>query len=192
MPSIMTPFPSWGIGSPGAGTPPPTMAPHTAPSRPSTAPLAGRSWPAHDPAPRDHHRGPGHSGLAPRARHAHLERFVAGYFDAFEWLLPDSEETDWGIDRGKIRGWSADAKKRIRRDCRDFWRANRKALATYVEVTERDYDHGGHDFYLTREGHGAGFWARGHHPVLTELTKASEAAGPAGDVFLDRGWLRID
>lgn len=44
----------------------------------------------------------------------------------------------------------------------------------------------GHDFYLTREGHGAGFWDRGLGMVGTALTKVAKDAGgssfaPPGD-----------
>lgn len=131
-------------------------------------------------------------GWARYQRICDFETFVIGYFEAFEWLLPtdDSSAGDF-IDRGQVLGWGADAKKRIRRDCRDFWRANQKALKQYTEVTDRHYDSAGIDFYLTREGHGAGFWDRGHHQVLTDLSEAARAAGEAGDVFLDRGWLRF-
>ena len=132
--------------------------------------------------------------------------FLKGYLAAFEWLLPDEQDGDRpdAIDRSKIRGWSREALRRIKADCRDFQRANKAALARYCELRRaetahrlrvRQYDElecAGHDFFLTRERHGTGFWDRGEDPVFEELTKAAETYGEAGHPWLHRGWLRLD
>lgn len=122
--------------------------------------------------------------------------FTRGYMECAEWLWPepDSYESYPGaaIHRDKVRGWSADAVKRMQRDCKAFMRENAAALATYCEVTGRDMASAGHDFFLTREGHGTGFWDRGDHEVLTRLTAASEGYGEAGYPWMSRGWVRLD
>lgn len=41
----------------------------------------------------------------------------------------------------------------------------------------------GHDFYLTREGHGAGFWDRGLGELGEYLTKIAKAYGSAEELF---------
>lgn len=41
----------------------------------------------------------------------------------------------------------------------------------------------GHDFYLTREGHGAGFWDRGLGELGDYLTKIAKAYGSAEELF---------
>ena len=41
----------------------------------------------------------------------------------------------------------------------------------------------GHDFYLTREGHGAGFWDRGIGEIGEYLTKIAKAYGSAEELF---------
>ena len=125
--------------------------------------------------------------------------FVRGYLECFEWLLPDpAEDSESGIDRDKIRGWSRDALRSIYADCRDFCRANAADLAEYVARREAEGLRGysgaacaGHDFYLTREGHGAGFWDRGLGELGDRLSKASKY-GEAGYPYLSRGWLRIN
>jgi hypothetical protein len=118
-----------------------------------------------------------------------LEEFAKGYFECAEWLLPDTDGEYGGIDRNKIRGWSVKARKQMLKDCRDFVRANAADLGVYCAVTGRSMACAGHDFYLTREGHGAGFWDHGGHPVLTALTKASRVFGEFGYPYLHRGFI---
>ena len=59
----------------------------------------------------------------------------------------------------------------MRNDCKDFVRAN----ATLLEGL--DPEQCGHDFWLTRNGHGAGFWDRGLGDVGDKLTAASKSYG---------------
>lgn len=47
----------------------------------------------------------------------------------------------------------------------------------------------GHDFYLTRNGHGAGFWDRGLGDLGDRLTAAAEVYGTAGLMPGDDGKL---
>jgi hypothetical protein len=44
----------------------------------------------------------------------------------------------------------------------------------------------GHDFWLTRNGHGAGFWDRDLGEIGERLTKASEAYG-SGYFWIENG-----
>jgi hypothetical protein len=106
---------------------------------------------------------------------ADLDDFTRGYLGAFEWLLPEDE-----IDRDAITGWSADALTKIKADCTDFQAANASDLDLYCSLSGRDLDSAGHDFYLTRERHGAGFWDRGNDPVFKRLTEAAHFYGEAG------------
>lgn len=63
-------------------------------------------------------------------------------------------------------------------DCKEFQEANAADLALVAEVS-----HGGHDFWLTRNGHGAGFWDRKYRQppeiqdALDRLTEASRRFG---------------
>ncbi|GLO68622.1 hypothetical protein MACH17_01390 [Phaeobacter inhibens] len=73
-------------------------------------------------------------------------------------------------------------------DCIAFWSRN----ACYVRLTTANPSQAGYDFWMTRNGHGVGFWAR-PETYTTEtgafygamLTDAAERAGPveiyAGD-----------
>ena len=62
---------------------------------------------------------------------------------------------------------------------RAFWECSRFVKA-YREQIAGHYEQAGHDFWLTRNGHGAGFWDRPElygEDVAAELTRACEFAG---------------
>lgn len=56
-------------------------------------------------------------------------------------------------------------------DCRDF------ATANAADLADMDAGQAGHDFYLTRNGHGAGFWDRGLGALGERLTRACKPYG---------------
>lgn len=65
-------------------------------------------------------------------------------------------------------------------DCAAFQEAYAAQLERYCEATGRDLECAGHDFYLTRNRHGAGFWDRcgdDADAVLAYLTTQSHAYG---------------
>jgi hypothetical protein len=77
---------------------------------------------------------------------------------------------------------SADDLATITRECQDFAEANAADLA------DMDAGQVGHDFYLTRNGHGAGFWDRGLGELGDRLTRACEPYGESALYgFLIRG-----
>lgn len=62
-------------------------------------------------------------------------------------------------------------------------------IASFLEANESDLEGldpvmVGHDFYLTRNRHGAGFWDRGHDEKGERLTKAAHAYGRS-DLYID-------
>ena len=65
-------------------------------------------------------------------------------------------------------------------DCRKFQADNAEILAqvSYPKNDSTDMSHAGHDFWLTRNRHGAGFWD-GDLPedIGEKLTSASKAFG---------------
>jgi hypothetical protein len=71
-------------------------------------------------------------------------------------------------------------------ECESFVRDNADDLALIMR------DHGataaqiGHDFLLTRDGHGAGFWGRGYGPTGDRLTEACRPYG--NSEFFPEGW----
>lgn len=53
------------------------------------------------------------------------------------------------------------------------------------------YDGAGHDFWLTRNGHGAGFWDRGFGDLGEELTRAAKVYGSSDLYVGDDGLLYV-
>ena len=102
-----------------------------------------------------------------------LDAFTRGYLDAAEWLL--DEETD----RDAIEGWAPAALSQAIEECAAFQAANAADLESYSEQCkprgEYDVDEcAGHDFWLTRNHHGVGFWDRGLGDLGDRLTTAAQ------------------
>jgi hypothetical protein len=80
---------------------------------------------------------------------------------------------------------------RMERDCAEFAEANEADLALYMERLGYGPEQAGHDFWLTREGHGAGFWDRYYGPdtelraAVLRLSDAAKAYGEFGDALND-------
>lgn len=64
-------------------------------------------------------------------------------------------------------------------DCADFQEAQAADLdlSYHHETIGYDESRAGHDFWLTRNGHGAGFWDRGLGDVGKRLTDAAHVYG---------------
>lgn len=113
---------------------------------------------------------------------ADLPAMHAAYIECALWSSPN-----WGADADQpvdesledyepSDAWLAESLA----ECQDFAEANMADLAAMTP------EQAGHDFWLTRNGHGAGFWDRG----LGELGKRlSDAAKVYGSVDL---WLDAD
>lgn len=92
-------------------------------------------------------------------------------------IMPEMESAD--ANPGEYDDELADsAREQIESDCRDFVASNIFDLL----ACGLDSEQCGHDFALTRNRHGAGFWDRKHlgkteDAALDSLTKASHAYG---------------
>ncbi len=82
-----------------------------------------------------------------------MDTFTKAYTEAALWLAMDgaSEELDTVDARGREAGIDAETLKRIEEDCADFQESAGDCINT-------DLVRAGHDFLLTRNRHGAGFW----------------------------------
>jgi hypothetical protein len=66
--------------------------------------------------------------------------------------------------------------------CADFLTANENDLAESCLIGNYSIEYAGHDFWLTRNGHGAGFWDRGLGNVGDRLSRAAKVYGSV-DVY---------
>lgn len=128
----------------------------------------------------------------PRHTLKNLDEFTRGYLDCAEWLLPEPGLDDQSrvTARDKVRGWTRAAISTAMADCAAFQSANSGDLAAFCELAKVSVGSAGHDFWLTRNGHGAGYWDRDAGDTGDRLTLAAAQCGPC-DVDPYRGWLYL-
>lgn len=89
-----------------------------------------------------------------------LDSFTQGYVEAMFWTDTGSDHEEEGLgEDASFAELAPDSLARIVEECRRWQEANATLLQ---EAYERDYseERAGHDYWLTRNGHGAGFWDR--------------------------------
>lgn len=117
----------------------------------------------------------------------HFDLFTQAYIEALLWAETDENGEPFD-SRFDVSDLSADAEALIRKDCAEFQaRAgslindNHLARASRWLIDEL----AGHDFWLTRNHHGAGFWdGRWREPEASLLT---DLAHSFGDLFVYAG-----
>jgi hypothetical protein len=128
------------------------------------------------------------AGLAggKKAQPRDLDDFLRQYLETAVWTTMDDEGNP--IDREySADDFSREAVKKARKDAVSFIKEN-KALLDLVG----DYEQHGHDFWLTRNRHGAGFWDRGYSKEIGDrLTKSAHVYGEV-NVYVSRGKLFFD
>ncbi len=116
----------------------------------------------------------GASVFAMKPRFDSLDEFTRGYIGAALWTEEEAIENDGG--QARYENIDSKSLDDMIADCRNFQIGNADALGEY-------YDHGfdevhaGHDFWLSRNGHGAGFWDRRAGEAGESLSEASKVMG---------------
>lgn len=107
--------------------------------------------------------------------------FIDGYLTCALWASTDILDDEYvNLDDYEFAPGEAE---KLHADCREFIAANAADLLKYADEREYDPSHGdvweyaGHDFWLTRNSHGAGFWDRGLGKLGQRLTDASKGYG---------------
>jgi hypothetical protein len=113
---------------------------------------------------------------------SHLRAFQMGYTECAEWA--DAPE-------GNDAELSDEARDTLNHQAEEFYRSHVGDLDQAYEEHGRDYAHLGHDFWLTRNRHGAGFWDRGMGDVGDRLTDAAHGYGSACLYVGDDGFMHI-
>lgn len=103
-----------------------------------------------------------------------MDTFTKAYIECMLWASLDDEDTPLDknytmLDISESLMWN------ISRDCEIF-------LDTYEEeIGEDNKSQAGHDFWLTRNGHGTGFWDREHIYGKQEATILTNACKDFGE-----------
>lgn len=88
-----------------------------------------------------------------------LDAFVEGYMVCALWSSTDGEENPLD-DKYSTEDIELTTRQEMFRECAQFVKDNLEALELFSELTGRDMGSHGHDLWLTRNGHGAGYWDR--------------------------------
>lgn len=124
------------------------------------------------------------------------ERFIRAYIECALWSSTDQSDDSGGDPLDKNYGPqdidNVDREK-IRRDCLAFILDCRQfILAGPLNPKADPWEQAGHDFWLTRNGHGAGF-SDGDWPKEAgeRMTKAAEVFGKCEIYVGDEGGLYV-
>lgn len=85
-----------------------------------------------------------------------MDEFTASYFESALWSSTDGDGTPLDDSKYADTEPAQSTIERIKADC-DKFRANNADLIAQAEE-HQSTSHIAHDFWLTRNGHGAGFW----------------------------------
>jgi hypothetical protein len=115
----------------------------------------------------------------------HLDKFTLSYIETALWAENDGSDDSGGVPFDKnysIDDIDEESLRGMINDCAKFQSDNANLLIPY------DLSQCGHDFWLTRNGHGAGFWDGDYsEPEATKLTDASKAFGTCNLYLGDNG-----
>lgn len=116
-----------------------------------------------------------------------LDRFTLAYIEAMLWSTND--DAGEPLDKNySEEDFTPESLAHVIRDCEQFQRENAADIAaaeTIGEYAKSSYsaeEMAGHDFWLTRCGHGVGFWDRDLGDVGERLSEAATKFGEV-DIF---------
>lgn len=119
-----------------------------------------------------------------------LDTFVRQYLETALWSSTDNSDESGGVpldENYNVEDIDDESIEQAIKDCADFRGSNADDLANAGDDSQN-----GHDFWLTRNGHGAGFWDRGYGDVGERLSKAAEVYGECDAGVGDDGKIYLN
>ena len=98
------------------------------------------------------------------------QEFINGYIECMLWSTTDDEGNYLNVSFG-TSDISSDCLSKINSDCKSFIEAAGPLLNAL------DPSSAGHDFWLTRNGHGTGFWDRNMGETGEKLSLLASSFG---------------
>lgn len=108
----------------------------------------------------------------PALKRPALNSFVRGYIEAALWSSTDEDEQPLDRDHS-VSDIATPTLRQMVADCLRFQRAT-KADLDEADISDSS---AGHDFWLSRNGHGTGFWDRGLGAVGNRLHAKAKSFG---------------
>jgi hypothetical protein len=115
-----------------------------------------------------------------------IETVLNSYIETALWSSLDSKEQPLDDNYGP-EDLSAEAKESMRNDVKDFLDGNKDLL----EESGLSDEQIGHNFWLSRNGHGAGFFDLGQESFWRDLQSAAEVYGSSDLYEGDDGNLYV-
>ena len=84
------------------------------------------------------------------------QEFENAYFACALWASLD--ENDNPLDTPPVPNFDADTLEQMKVDARAFWIENKDVIMRHRKRAKKIHELAAHDFWLTRNRHGAGFW----------------------------------
>lgn len=122
-----------------------------------------------------------------------VDDFTMAYIEAMLWSSCDWDDMKNGNPTPLDENYSAtdlapETLHKIIEECSDFQEQN-EAYLNFAGSDEQN----GHDFWLTRNHHGAGYWNRGYSEAVSKaLTEAAHSAGEQSPYVSNEGTIWID
>jgi len=121
-----------------------------------------------------------------------LDKFTRAYIETALWSSHDNSNEQGGepLDRNySTEDLSLDCLKRMIADCNQF----RALVSGHLAICPGSDEQNGHDFWLTRNHHGVGFWARGYkEPIGKVLTNCAQQSFGECSLYAQRGKVGIE
>ena len=111
-----------------------------------------------------------------------LDKFTLAYIECALWASNDESDENGGepLDANySASDLAPETLEAMKADCAAFQKAHAADIAAGPDGPDFDrYERAGHDFFLTRNHHGSGFWDGDYEEEVGErLTTASHAFG---------------
>ena len=94
-----------------------------------------------------------------------LSDFLLAYIECALWSTSDTDHDLESLEQFDVEDLTPECLKRMKEDCEKFQSENVELLKGL------DDKQSGHDFWLTRNGHGCGFWDRNLGEVGDNLSE---------------------
>jgi len=112
---------------------------------------------------------------------AELDSFLGAYIEAALWSTTNDRHEDDPDNEAEMLDTAGyeiapETRQAMAGECEDFLSTFGDLIGKAGEMG-RDIEHCGHDFWLTRNGHGSGFWDRDLGDVGDQLTRAADGFG---------------